>query len=72
MKNRAHTMLKHQFDFGFAVDWIRKDLKLVLELAQNNGEQLPSYKIRGAFYAEVHAAGGNRWDNSSLIARLRS
>lgn len=72
MQHRAHTMLNNEFDFGFAVDWMRKDLKLVLEEAQRNGAQLPVTELVDAFYAQVQAAGGNRWDTSSLITRLRN
>lgn len=71
MQNRAQTMLQDEFDFGFAVDWMRKDLKLVLEAAQANGAQLPVTELVDAFYAEIQAAGGNRLDTSSLIRRLR-
>lgn len=71
MENRAPTMLKGRFDFGFAVDWMRKDLRICLEEAQRNGAQLPVTALVDQFYADVQAMGGNRWDTSSLIQRLR-
>jgi 3-hydroxyisobutyrate dehydrogenase len=71
MDNRGKTMLADQFDFGFAVDWMRKDLGLVLDEARRNGAQLPATALVDQFYAEVQAAGGGRWDTSSLIRRLR-
>ncbi len=71
MDNRGKTMVQGQFDFGFAVDWMRKDLGLVLEEARRNGAQMPVTALVDQFYAEVQALGGNRWDTSSLIARLR-
>lgn len=71
MENRGETMLANQFDFGFAVDWMRKDLGLVFDEAKRNGAQLPVTQLVDAFYAEVQANGGNRWDTSSLITRLR-
>jgi 3-hydroxyisobutyrate dehydrogenase-like beta-hydroxyacid dehydrogenase len=70
MQNRGPTMLQDQFDFGFAVDWMRKDLALVLEEAGRNGAQLPVTALVDQFYAEVQAMGGGRWDTSSLIKRL--
>ena len=72
LDNRGKTMLQGQFEFGFAVDWMRKDLGLVLEEARRNGAQLPVTALVDQFYAEVQALGGQRWDTSSLIARLRS
>ena len=71
MDNRSRTMLEGEFDFGFAVDWMRKDLGIVLEEAANNGASLPITQIVDGFYAEIQAMGGNRWDTSSLIQRLR-
>jgi len=71
MDNRSSTMLKGEFDFGFAVDWMRKDLGIVLDEASHNGASLPITQIVDGFYAEIQAMGGNRWDTSSLIQRLR-
>lgn len=71
MDNRGKTMVEGRFDFGFAVDWMRKDLGLVLEEARRNGATLPVTALVDQFYAEVQAAGGRRWDTSSLITRLR-
>jgi 3-hydroxyisobutyrate dehydrogenase len=70
MDNRGKTMLEGKFDFGFAVDWMRKDLGLVLDEARRNGAQLPVTALVDQFYAELQAKGGQRWDTSSLIARL--
>lgn len=70
MENRALTMAQGQFDFGFAVDWMRKDLGLVLDEARRNGAHLPVTALVDQFYGDVQALGGNRWDTSSLIARL--
>ncbi|MBS0507100.1 MAG: NAD(P)-dependent oxidoreductase [Proteobacteria bacterium] len=70
MDNRGKTMLEGRFDFGFAVDWMRKDLGLVLEEAKRNGARLPVTALVDQFYADVQCAGGNRWDTSSLITRL--
>ncbi len=70
MENRWETMVAGEFDFGFAVDWMRKDLGIALEEARNNGAQLELTELVDRFYAEVQAMGGNRWDTSSLIARL--
>jgi 3-hydroxyisobutyrate dehydrogenase-like beta-hydroxyacid dehydrogenase len=64
-------MVDRQFDFGFAVDWMRKDLGLVLDEARRNGAQLPVTALVDQFYAELQAQGGQRWDTSSLIARLK-
>ena len=72
MDNRGKTMLEDKFDFGFAVDWMRKDLGLVLDEARRNGAQLPVTALVDQFYAEVQAQGGQRWDTSSLLRRLRS
>jgi 3-hydroxyisobutyrate dehydrogenase len=70
MENRWHTMVEGEFDFGFAVDWMRKDLRIALEEAQHNGASLELTELVDRFYAEVQAMGGGRWDTSSLIARL--
>ena len=70
MDNRGKTMLDGQFDFGFAVDWMRKDLGLVLDEARRNGAQLPVTALVDQFYADVQGMGGRRWDTSSLIKRL--
>ena len=71
MDNRGPTMIDNKFDFGFAVDWMRKDLALVLDEARRNGARLPVTALVDQFYADVQAAGGRRWDTSSLITRLR-
>ena len=71
MDNRGATMIDGKFDFGFAVDWMRKDLGLVLDEAKHNGARLPVTALVDQFYADVQAAGGRRWDTSSLITRLR-
>ena len=71
MDNRGKTMVADQFDFGFAVDWMRKDLGLVLAEAQRNGARLPVTALVDQFYGDVQQMGGNRWDTSSLIKRLR-
>ena len=71
MDNRGPTMVDGKFDFGFAVDWMRKDLGLVLDEAKHNGARLPVTALVDQFYADVQAAGGQRWDTSSLITRLR-
>jgi 3-hydroxyisobutyrate dehydrogenase-like beta-hydroxyacid dehydrogenase len=71
MDNRGKTMVDDKFDFGFAVDWMRKDLGLVLEEARRNGARLPVTALVDQFYAEVQALGGRRWDTSSLIKRLK-
>ena len=71
MDNRGKTMLEDRFDFGFAVDWMRKDLGLVLAEARRNGAQLPATALVDQFYADLQAAGGGRWDTSSLIRRLK-
>lgn len=70
MENRWKAMDEGKFDFGFAVDWMRKDLSIVLEEARRNNSSLPLTALVDQFYAEVQAMGGNRWDTSSLIARL--
>lgn len=70
MENRWRTMVDGKFDFGFAVDWMRKDLGIALEEADNNGAVLALTKLVDSYYAEVQELGGNRWDTSSLITRL--
>lgn len=70
MDNRGKTMIADQFDFGFAVDWMRKDLGLCMAEAKANGSTLPVVEMVDRFYAEVQEMGGNRWDTSSLIKRL--
>lgn len=70
MDNRGKTMVEGHFDFGFAVDWMRKDLGLVLDEAQRNGARLPVTALVDQFYGDVQQSGGNRWDTSSLITRL--
>ena len=71
MENRYKTMLEDKFDFGFAVDWMRKDLKIAMEEAKNNGSLLPITEIIDKYYAEDQDMGGKRWDTSSLIKRFR-
>ena len=71
MVNRGGTMIEGRFDFGFAVDWMRKDLGLVLDEAKRNGARVPVTALVDQFYADVQQMGGNRWDTSSLIQRLR-
>ena len=71
MENRYRTMTEGKFDFGFAVDWMRKDLSICLEEARRNGAQLPVTALVDQFYAEVQKLGGGRWDTSSLLARLK-
>ncbi|MBN9410475.1 MAG: NAD(P)-dependent oxidoreductase [Burkholderiales bacterium] len=71
MDNRGKTMAEGKFDFGFAVDWMRKDLGLVLDEAKRNGARLPVTALVDQFYADVQQAGGNRFDTSSLITRLK-
>ncbi len=70
MENRHKTMIAGKYDFGFAVDWMRKDLGIVLAEARANGTTLPLTALVDQFYGEVQAMGGNRWDTSSLLARL--
>ena len=70
LDNRGKTMVEGRFDFGFAVDWMRKDLGLVLDEARRNGAQLPVTALVDQFYAAVQALGGQRWDTSSLVKRL--
>ena len=71
MDNRGKTMIDGQFEFGFAVDWMRKDLGLVLDEARRNGARLPVTALVDQFYGDVQAMGGPRWDTSSLIRRLK-
>ncbi|MEO3711815.1 NAD(P)-dependent oxidoreductase [Roseateles flavus] len=71
LDNRGKTMVDDQFNFGFAVDWMRKDLGLVLDEARRNGAKLPVTALVDQFYADVQGMGGGRWDTSSLIKRLR-
>ena len=72
MENRGHTMLEDKYDFGFAVDWMRKDLRIALaEARNNNGALLPVTALVDQFYAEVQQLGGKRWDTSSLMHRLK-
>ncbi len=71
MENRYKTMIDDKFDFGFAVDWMRKDLKIAMEEAKNNGSLLPVTELVDKFYGEVQGMSGNRWDTSSLIKRFR-
>ncbi len=70
MENRWQTMLKDEFEFGFAIDWMRKDLGLCLEEAKSSGARLPVTALIDQFYAQVQARGGNRWDSSSLMHLL--
>ena len=70
MDNRHKTMLEGKFDFGFGVDWMRKDLGICLDEARRNGAHLPVTALVDQFYSEVQAMGGRRWDTSSLFARL--
>ena len=72
MDNRASTMARGEFDFGFAVDWMRKDLKIALDAAAENGADLTVTKLVDGYYADVQDMGGNRWDTSSLIKRLEA
>ena len=72
MENRFETMIDNQFDFGFAVDWMVKDLDICLDEAKRNGTDLPITQIIRDYYGDVQNMGGGRWDTSSLIARLRS
>ena len=72
MENRAQTMCDGQFDFGFAVDWMRKDLGIVLDEAAKYDASLPVTKLVDSYYAEIQSRGGNRFDTSSLIELLRN
>ena len=71
MENRYKTMIDNKFDFGFAVDWMRKDLKIAMDEAKNNGSLLPVTELVDKYYGEVQDMGGNRLDTSSLIKRFR-
>ena len=71
MENRYQTMIDDKFDFGFAVDWMRKDLKIAMDEAKNNESLLPVTELVDKYYGEVQEMGGNRWDTSSLIRRFR-
>jgi 3-hydroxyisobutyrate dehydrogenase-like beta-hydroxyacid dehydrogenase len=71
MENRSKTMVADKFDYGFAVDWMRKDLKIAMEEAKRNGSPVPITTLIDGFYSEVQKMGGNRWDSSSLIALLK-
>jgi len=70
MENRWRTMVDGEFEFGFAVEWMRKDLRICLDEARRNGAELPVAALIDQFYADVVGMGGRRWDTSSLIARL--
>jgi 3-hydroxyisobutyrate dehydrogenase len=70
MENRYKTMIQDKFNFGFAVDWMRKDLKIALEESKKNNSLLPVTEIVDKYYGEVQEMGGQRWDTSSLIKRL--
>jgi 3-hydroxyisobutyrate dehydrogenase len=72
MEHRAESMAARRFEFGFAVDWMRKDLAIALDEAARRGLELPVARLVDGFYAEVQRLGGGRWDTSSLIARLRA
>ena len=71
MDNRYKTMIDNKFEFGFAVDWMRKDLKIAIEEAKKNNSLLPITEIVDQYYGDVQKLGGKRWDTSSLIKRLR-
>ena len=71
MENRYRTMTDDKFDYGFAVDWMRKDLKIVIEEAKRNGSPVPTTELIDGYYSKVQEMGGNRWDSSSLIALLK-
>ena len=71
MDNRYETMIDDKFEFGFAVDWMKKDLKIAIEESKNNGSLLPITEVVDKYYGEVQEIGGNRWDTSSLIKRFR-
>ncbi|MDB4279851.1 NAD(P)-dependent oxidoreductase [bacterium] len=71
MENRYKTMIEDKFEFGFAVDWMRKDLKIALDEAKKNNSLLPVTKMVDEYYSEIQEMGGNRWDTSSLIKRFR-
>ena len=71
MENRHKKMIEDKFDYGFAVDWMRKDLKIAMDEAKKNNSPQPITKIIDEYYAEVQKMGGQRWDTSSLIKRFR-
>ena len=71
MENRHKTMIEDKFDYGFAVDWMRKDLKIAMDEAKKNNSPLPITKLIDEYYGEVQKMGGQRWDTSSLIKRFR-
>jgi 3-hydroxyisobutyrate dehydrogenase-like beta-hydroxyacid dehydrogenase len=71
MENRGKTMVDDKFDFGFAVDWMRKDLRICGETARENGASLPATQLVAGYYDDISKMGGGRWDTSSLIRRLR-
>ena len=71
MENRYKTMFAGKYDFGFAVDWMRKDLAIAFAEAEKNGSELPMTKMVDGFYQEIQENGGNRWDTSSLISRFK-
>ena len=71
MENRHKTMIEDKFDYGFAVDWMRKDLKIAMDEAKKNNSPLPITKLIDEYYEEVQKMGGQRWDTSSLIKRFR-
>ena len=71
MDNRHKTMIEDKFDYGFAVDWMRKDLKIAMDEAKKNNSPLPITKLIDEYYAEVQKMGGQRWDTSSLIKRFK-
>ena len=70
MENRWETMINGEFEFGFAVEWMRKDLGIALSEAESNGSKLDMTRMVDGYYAEIQELGGNRYDTSSLIARL--
>ena len=70
MSNRYQTMLRDEYEFGFAVDWMRKDLGMAMEEAERIGAELPITKVVDSFYEEVQQMGGSRWDTSSLLTRF--
>ena len=72
MANRHQTMLADEFDHGFAVDWMRKDLGICLAAADDNGASLPVTALVDQFYKDIQKMGGNRWDTSSLFKRLQA
>jgi 3-hydroxyisobutyrate dehydrogenase-like beta-hydroxyacid dehydrogenase len=72
MENRHKTMLAGQYEHGFAVEWMRKDLAICLDEARTNGASLPQTALVDQFYAEVESMGGKRWDTSSLFARMEA